>query len=176
MSSLNAIFASVEPSLTNAERIVKIVHARRLQVVLLQGPPGCGKSTVAREVANLLGKDCIIVSADHAFERKDGTFKFDADRLPDAHGRCQSDARKGISDGKVVLVDNTNIKVNHVKPYLAMVVPSRIIVVRISPINEAQAHKCATRGIHAPAAYSIRTWKDMETIPGVLHLNLNPVM
>ena len=174
-SSLDAIMGSVEPSLTQEEKVTKMIQTRRLRVVVFQGPPGSGKSTLAKEVHNLLtDEDCTIASADHAFEQEDGTFKFKKHLLQEAHTLCQAAALKGIADDKVVLIDNTNIKVDHVRPYVDMVVPSKIAVVKINPTNDTQARKCAERGIHAPFDYSMRAWKQMETIPRIFTLNLSP--
>lgn len=81
----------------------------------MQGWPGSGKSTVAENIANKLGG--VIVSTDDFF-MENGVYKFDASKVVANHEKCKILAFKLLEEGRIVIVDNTNILKVHAKPYV----------------------------------------------------------
>lgn len=107
------------------EKIIDLIRAGIKVVVILRGPPGCGKSFLADQIfKTTVGiiqdtyRDNHIFSADSYFY-KGKHYQYDQMLLPKAHERCQNlyrDAvRKGVSP---VIVDNTNIKYWEMQPYV----------------------------------------------------------
>ncbi|XP_046543018.1 LOW QUALITY PROTEIN: 2',3'-cyclic-nucleotide 3'-phosphodiesterase-like [Haliotis rubra] len=87
---------------------VKHIKERKV-MFLLRGLPGSGKSTI---VSNLqyVYPTSVKCSADDFFLVK-GQYKFDAARLQEAHGWCQTKARYACESGTpVVIIDNTNVR------------------------------------------------------------------
>lgn len=87
----------------------------------MQGVPGSGKSTVAQEIADILGETSIISTDDFWYQLGDGEYAFNPDLLGRAHKWNQARCAKLMVEGEpVIIVDNTNIKKAHVKPYLML--------------------------------------------------------
>lgn len=103
-------------------------------VILMRGLPGSGKSTMARKVAEQ--KDAEIFSTDDYWICKDGEYRFDADRLTQAHEWNQERCRKALAQGKSIVVDNCNIKNEHMSPYIEMAEKHGATVAKVvSPRN-----------------------------------------
>src|ERR1700735_2498992 len=78
------------------------------KVFCLSGVSGCGKSTHAKAMINVLRGDGLIVSADDFFMQND-KFIFDRKRLGQAHGTCFRNYIEALrSSVSNVVVDNTN--------------------------------------------------------------------
>jgi len=92
------------------------------EVVLIRGVPGSGKTTKARtEYA-----DYQLVEADMFFER-DGHYKYDPNKIKDAHKWCQDTAEQWLEMGYDVVVANTFTRVWEMQPYLDMGYPVTVI-------------------------------------------------
>lgn len=78
-----------------------------LNLYLLIGPSGSGKSFLAKELAQ--SNNAIICSADHYFYDSLGNYNFDIKKLGHAHKMCYDKAKRYLSDGKDVIIDNTNL-------------------------------------------------------------------
>lgn len=76
------------------------------KLIILRGLPGSGKSRLA-----LQHEGAVICSADHHFEKEDGTYDFNPAELGRAHMLCQFKALDAMSSGApVVVIDNTNVR------------------------------------------------------------------
>lgn len=76
-------------------------------LLLLRGLPGAGKSTLASILmANHSSSKSL--SADQYFEVADGSYQFDAAKLPQAHVWCQEQCRDAMQQAKeLIIVANT---------------------------------------------------------------------
>jgi predicted kinase len=86
-------------------------------MIIMRGPSGSGKTTRARELQKEY--NALINSADKYFMVK-GEYCFNADQLPAAHNWCQDRTRCACEDGQNVIVDNTNMSLWEMKPYVEM--------------------------------------------------------
>ncbi len=88
-------------------------------LVLLRGVPGAGKSTITALLT--VGRpDAVVCSADHYFTRN-GVYRFDSERLADAHDACMADAEDAMMGGRaLVIIDNCNVTERAMEPYEAL--------------------------------------------------------
>jgi predicted kinase len=80
------------------------------ELILVRGLPGSGKSTVAKKIG---GRH---LEADMYF-MEGGEYKFDANRIRDAHEWCQSETRRNLEIGNSVVVSNTFTTIKELRPY-----------------------------------------------------------
>lgn len=96
-----------------------------MELVLIRGIPGSGKTTQAMAM-----KGYAHFEADHFFER-DGTYKYEASKIREAHAACQANTRRTLAQGVPVVVANTFAKRWEMAPYLEMAdkacIPVRVI-------------------------------------------------
>ncbi len=88
-----------------------------LILVLMQGPPGSGKSTRAALVAKEIGPNVTICSTDDQFI-VDGVYTFDPSKLFQNHLANQRKVEKELKAGRNVIVDNTNLVARDAKAYI----------------------------------------------------------
>ncbi|EDQ87322.1 uncharacterized protein MONBRDRAFT_10080 [Monosiga brevicollis MX1] len=81
-------------------------------VMVLRGLPGAGKSFLCDRLLQLAATaDCtpVICSADHFFEKPDGTYAFSRAQLGEAHSQCKARFQAALAAHEpLVVVDNTN--------------------------------------------------------------------
>lgn len=90
-------------------------------MVIMRGIPGSGKSTISQIIGKGLGLDlekCVICSTDDFFKNKKGQYKFNPKKIKENHLLNQLKAMKACIDKKNVIIDNTNVDNDHLKPYL----------------------------------------------------------
>jgi predicted kinase len=79
---------------------------------IIRGLPGSGKSTLAKQMGILH------VEADQYFVQADGEYKFDANKLGQAHQYCWKWVDYFLSEGYDVVVSNTFTTRKEIKPYI----------------------------------------------------------
>jgi predicted kinase len=98
------------------------------ELVIIRAPSGFGKSTYVQK--HFVPKGYIQCEAD-SFFMKDGVYQFDRTKLGAAHQTCQRDVRKNLTEGRNVVVSNTNTTQREVNEYIRIAqecnVPYRII-------------------------------------------------
>jgi predicted kinase len=85
-------------------------------LVLVRGLPGSGKSTFAQALA-LTGFQHYEADMVHMV---DGQYKFDPERVAEAHGWCLDMATAALESGKSVVVSNTFTRLWEMEPYKAV--------------------------------------------------------
>lgn len=87
----------------------------RQNLFIIRGLPGSGKSTLATALCN--GDEYgVKMEADDYFI-ENGVYKFNKNKISDAHAWCQMMTEKNISDGYNVYVANTFTTAWEVVPY-----------------------------------------------------------
>ena len=134
------------------------------------GVSGAGKSEIAQGIAEGLTPPATVVCADNLFVGKDGVYRFEGDRLPEAHEQCWNKFVAALErHDACVIVDNTNTKFEHLKRYVDMALEHgykcRVIVVQV------MAEIAADRSVHLtahPAPIRVvqsQEWQLRESLP-----------
>ena len=116
---------------------------------LMRGPPGCGKSTVVWRLKNLY-QDIVVCSADNYFLTADGEYRWDRNKLSDAHLASQQKARSAAKERQNIVVDNTNIRRWEMGHYYSIAQQNGYIVVVVTPHTSwlLQPTELAARSAH----------------------------
>lgn len=105
------------------------------RLFLIRGLPGSGKSTLARVLASTLrAEHC---EADFYFTRN-GRYKFDASKLPEAHADCLARAKIALQEGRSVVVANTFSRRWEMQPYLDLARENIVEVVELVTVGQWQ--------------------------------------
>ena len=96
------------------------------ELVLIRGLPGSGKSTMAGVLASV---GYAHFEADMFFT-VNGTYRFDASRIREAHAWCQQMTQNALERGERVVVANTFTRLSELAPYLSMTRNVRVIEAR----------------------------------------------
>lgn len=86
-----------------------------MELVLIRGLPGSGKSTMARAMTTHEH-----LEADMFFTDESGAYRYDREKIMDAHEWCQRETFKALANGKRVVVSNTFTRLFEMEPYLNM--------------------------------------------------------
>lgn len=96
-----------------------------MELILVRGLPGSGKSTIARKFVG------VHLEADMYF-MQDGEYKFDVNKLRQAHEWCQEQTRNWLKPDARVVVSNTFTTMKELRPYFEIarefgIVPNVIV-------------------------------------------------
>lgn len=137
-------------------------------MVIMRGLPGSGKSTLAVAVATL-GQG-VPFSTDDFFVGGDGVYRFDPAKLVEAHAWNQGRVREALRGDGPVVVDNTNIRLWEMAPYVAMADEAGWAVEVATPLTEwaRDAAECARRNSHGVPLATIErmlaAWEDFSCL------------
>ncbi|MGX9416365.1 AAA family ATPase [Vibrio sp. RC27] len=100
------------------------------RLILIRGLPGSGKTTLARSFA------AVHIEADMYFIDHKGEYRFDANRLKDAHQWCFQTAVASLLEGHSIVVSNTFIQYWEMKPYIEFATKKQIAIDVICCVGE----------------------------------------
>lgn len=86
---------------------------------ILRGIPGSGKTHAINNTIKPSGMT-VICSADHYFEDSEGNYNFNPALLNEAHGACLKRYVQALDTDCDIIVDNTNIRLWEVAPYVSL--------------------------------------------------------
>lgn len=116
---------------------------------ILIGVPGSGKSTLAEKLARKY--DAVICSTDSYFiDKETKEYKFDFKLLGRNHNFNLRRAAAMMEQSVSVIIDNTNIKVRDIRPYVENAADCGYQIIFVSPTNEwsEDASECFKRCTH----------------------------
>ena len=89
----------------------------QLTLTLIRGLPGSGKSTLAKQLLAVNPNTVTHIEADMFFVDEQGSYRFDATQLSQAHQWCEQQCALSLQQNKSVIVSNTFVKQWEMKPY-----------------------------------------------------------
>jgi predicted kinase len=92
------------------------------ELVLIRGLPGSGKTTLAKTL-----RGYVHFETDMWMTDEQGQYRFDPEKLQQAHEACQNAARRALESGSDVVVSNTFAQRWEMQPYLDMGWPVRVM-------------------------------------------------
>jgi predicted kinase len=89
-------------------------------VIILRGLPGSGKSTLVQSLVKDVYHSWAVCSADFFWIQKDGSYKFDANLVPENHHQCLRQFIQYMHNNSVyvIFVDNTNTAYDEFSHYI----------------------------------------------------------
>lgn len=156
-----------------------VSHVKRTKVMfLLRGAPGSGKSTLA-EILNLKYPGSVVCSADNYFVGRNGVYRWDRRKLPEAHESCHLTAEKTCGQGRILIVDNSNVRIWEMDFYFQLAQRHSYVVVLVETKTSWRhdVDQLADRTIHDVASgeieHKLRSFK--VAIPNYFGWFLNEV-
>jgi len=138
-----------------------------MPVTILRGVSGSGKSTYAKSVPG------VVCSADDFFMVR-GVYRFDPLRLGEAHAACLRKFVSLVTRRTSVVVDNTNIRVLEMAPYVAVALAYgarvKIVTVICDPLVAASRNQHGVSGDAVLRQYS--RLMEEEIPPQWLHVEM----
>ena len=129
------------------------------RLMLIRGLPGTGKTTKAMGYVNDGYRH---FEADQFFV-VDGEYRFDADKLPEAHAWCLDQTRKALGEGEFVCVANVFATVEDIQPYTELGVDYRVVEANYPGQS---AHKVPQSALRAMAASWLPIDRLLEGLQG----------
>lgn len=118
-----------------------------MQVTILRGIPGSGKSRYVSSLTGTTGPIPNVCSADQFHIAPDGTYKFDPTKIGQAHDECLKKYlrvlhAKEVSPHNILFVDNTNLSSWELAPYVRLAeifeVEYQILTLWVDPLVAAK--------------------------------------
>lgn len=129
------------------------------QLVLIRGLPGSGKTTMAMGYV----KDGYMHFESDQFFQIDGEYRFEAERLPQAHAWCLDQARQALVSGDFVCVANVFAAVEDIKPYTELGAEYEVVE---ATYRGQSIHKFPIAVMHAMQACWVPTDRLLEALKG----------
>lgn len=122
------------------------MHASK-HLIIYRGLPGSGKTTAARL---RVGPENVY-AADDFFTSGDGSYHWNAAKVPAAHQECQRRVAQAMFQGKpLIAVANTHVARRHCSPYEQMAVVNGYTVEVIDLFDAGLSDEdLAARNVHA---------------------------
>jgi predicted kinase len=138
-------------------------------MILMQGIPGSGKSTMVDSLCRRFGyATTAVCSTDDFWYDENKVYRFDSARLGAAHQWNQDRATLAMKRGETVIVDNTNIKREHVAPYLVAAAKHgyevQVVRVAVDPTLAVLRQEDRSEDRRVPAATIFRMHREMEDL------------
>jgi tRNA uridine 5-carbamoylmethylation protein Kti12 len=86
-----------------------------MKLILIRGLPGSGKTTLAKQLTGFT-----LLEATQFFTDAEGNYKYNPDKIKQAHIWCQYCTEESLKQGQSVVVCNTFVKLWELEPYLEM--------------------------------------------------------
>jgi len=86
-------------------------------LILLRGIPGSGKSTIAKQLMNTHDQNMYHFEADQFFVGWDNVYRYDPNRIAEAHQWCQDATKRILMQKSSVVVSNTFTTEKELRPY-----------------------------------------------------------
>ena len=100
-------------------------------LIIIRGIPGSGKSTMAKNAKNFVHYE-----ADMFFIDENGNYKYDPDKIKQAHEWCKYSVFFSLKEGSNVVVSNTFIQFWELRPYFEFCLEHRIKIAAVDLLTE----------------------------------------
>ena len=128
-----------------------------LQLILIRGLPGSGKTHKAGELRDRIGPRSSIMSADDFFYDGDGVYRYDPRLIAQAHADCQVRTMCMLAKGVTSIVHNNFVQQWEMEPYKAMALLAKAELVVIDLFDAGLSdEQLAARNVHGVPAETIR--------------------
>ena len=113
MNGSNLNNSSAQPRFKKYRRGSEYTSPIAKTLTLIRGIPGSGKTTTAKKMEGAH------IEADMFFE-KNGEYCFEGGKIRDAHAWCRSQVMYHLNQNKSVVVSNSFVKIEEMKPYVEL--------------------------------------------------------
>lgn len=119
-------------------------------VYVLMSIPGAGKSYLANNLQNKLGKDNTVICCADDYHMCGSIYKFNPAKLGEAHYNCRRKFYAFLQNGYDIIVSNTNCKYSDCQFYLECAIFHGTDVYLIEPETDWRydAEECFKRNVH----------------------------
>lgn len=88
-----------------------------MNLIIIRGLPGSGKTTLANRIGESIQSNWTHYEADMYFTDTQGNYKWDRNKLREAHAWCLEKTREDMHKGYTVIVSNTFTTRRELNPY-----------------------------------------------------------